>query len=100
MSAIEIGRVCVKNAGREQGKKCVIVDVLDKSYVVITGPKKITGVKRRRVNVQHLKPTEEKIKIGKGAPDEEIIKALKSEEKPKKSRSKSKKKPAKKKGGK
>ena len=100
MSTIEIGRICVKNAGREKGKKCVIVDVIDKTYVVITGPKKITGVKRRRVNVQHIKPIETKIQIGKDASDEEIIKALKAEEKPVKSRSKSKKKTAKKKGGK
>jgi large subunit ribosomal protein L14e len=100
MSAIEIGRVCVKNAGREKGKKCVVVDIVDKSYVVITGPKEITGVKRRRVNVQHIKPTEAKIQIDKGASDKEIIKALKNKEKPEKTRSKNKKKPAKKKGGK
>ena len=48
MPAIEVGRVCVKVAGRESGKKCVIVDVMDKSFVVVTGPKKVTGVKRRR----------------------------------------------------
>ena len=29
MPAIEKGRVCVKIAGRETGKKCVIVDVIE-----------------------------------------------------------------------
>jgi len=30
MAAIEVGRVCVKTMGREAGKICVIVDVIDK----------------------------------------------------------------------
>ena len=76
MPAIEVGRICVKVAGREAGKRCVIVDIIDKNFVLITGPKSITGVKRRRVNVNHIKPTEEKIKIKRGASDEEVAKAL------------------------
>jgi len=79
MTAMEIGRICIKTAGREKGKKCVIVDVIDKNFVLITGPKSLTGVKRRRVNIKHLKPTEEKIKIKKGASDEAVLKALQSE---------------------
>jgi large subunit ribosomal protein L14e len=78
MTAMEIGRICIKTAGREKGKKCVIVDVIDKNFVLITGPKSLTGVKRRRVNIKHLKPTEEKIKIKKGASDEAVLKALQS----------------------
>jgi len=76
MTAMEIGRVCIKTAGREKGKKCVIVDVIDKNFVLVTGPKSLTGVKRRRANIKHLKPTEEKIKIKKGASDEAVLKAL------------------------
>lgn len=76
MPAIEIGRICVKLAGREAGRKCVIVEVVDKNSVVVTGPKKVTDVKRRRVNVKHIEPTEAKIKIAKAAADEEIIEAL------------------------
>ena len=45
MPAIEVGRLCVKQLGRENGKKCVIIDVMDKSFVLVTGPKKVTGVK-------------------------------------------------------
>ncbi len=78
MTAMEIGRICIKTAGREKGKKCVIVDVIDKNFVLITGPKSLTGVKRRRANIKHLKPTEEKIKIKKGASDEAVLKALQS----------------------
>jgi large subunit ribosomal protein L14e len=46
--AIEIGRICVKLTGREAGRKCVIVDIIDKSFVVITGPKTITGSARAK----------------------------------------------------
>ena len=76
MSAIEVGRICIKITGRESGKRCVIVDVIDKNFVLITGPKSVNGVKRRRVNVNHLKPTDEDIKIKKGATDEEVTEAL------------------------
>lgn len=54
MPAIEVGRICVKNAGRETGHKCVIVDIIDKSFVLVTGPKELTGVKRRRTNIEHI----------------------------------------------
>ncbi len=76
MPAIEVGRICVKKTGREAGKRCVIVDIIDKNFVLITGPKSVTGVKRRRVNVNHINVTEETIKIKRGASDEEVAQAL------------------------
>lgn len=76
MPAVEVGRVCVKVAGRESGRKCVIVDVMDKSFVLVTGPRKVTGVKRRRVNINHVAPTEETIQIKRGASDEEVTQML------------------------
>ncbi|MEM1515286.1 MAG: 50S ribosomal protein L14e [Candidatus Bathyarchaeia archaeon] len=76
MPAIEIGRICIKIRGREAGKRCVIVDIIDKNYALITGPKNITGVRRRRINVNHLKPTEDLVKIKRGASDEEVYKAI------------------------
>ena len=78
MPAIEIGRICMKQKGRETGKKCVIIDVMDQSFVLVTGPKKVTGVKRRRVNIAHLQPLQEKIDISRGASDEEITSAIES----------------------
>lgn len=78
MPAVEVGRICIKLAGRETGKKCVIIDVMDKSFVLITGPQKATGVKRRRANINHLKPLQEKIKIPRGASDKEITATLKA----------------------
>jgi large subunit ribosomal protein L14e len=78
LPAIEVGRICVKILGREAGKKCVILDVVDKNFVLITGPKTLSGIKRRRVNINHIEPTSEKIEIKRGAADEEIIEALKT----------------------
>ena len=78
MPAMEVGRICVKVVGREAGKHCIIVDVVDKNFVLITGPKNVSGVKRRRVNISHLEPTKEKIDIKRGATDEEATEALKA----------------------
>lgn len=72
----DIGRICVKTSGREAGRKCVVVDIVDENFVVVTGPKTLTGVKRRRVNVKHLEPLPNKIVINKGASDEEVQAAL------------------------
>ena len=76
MPAIEVGRLCTKQLGRENGKKCVIIDVMDKSFVLVTGPKKVTGVKRRRVNINHIMPLQDKIDVKRGASDDEVAQAL------------------------
>ncbi|RLI22789.1 50S ribosomal protein L14e [Candidatus Bathyarchaeota archaeon] len=76
MPAVEVGRICVKIAGREAGRKCVVVDVIDKNFALVTGPKQLTGVKRRRVNINHIEPTPEKVDIKRGASDEEVMAAL------------------------
>jgi large subunit ribosomal protein L14e len=76
MPAIEIGRICVKSSGRETGRKCVIVDVMDKSFVMITGPKKVTGVRRRRVNMNHIEALQDKIEVKRGASDDEVASTL------------------------
>jgi len=78
LPAIEIGRICVKIVGREAGKKCILVDIIDQNFVLITGPKSVSDIKRRRANINHLEPTQEKIDINRGATDEEITEALKT----------------------
>jgi len=76
MPGIEVGKVCVKTSGREAGRCCVIIDIVDRSFVLVTGPKAMTGIKRRKVNVKHLEITDEKVKISRGASDDEVMKAL------------------------
>lgn len=73
LAALDIGRLCMKTQGREKGKKCVIVDVIDRNFVVVTGPE----VKRRRVNMDHIKPLDEVLNIQRNANDEEVFGALK-----------------------
>jgi large subunit ribosomal protein L14e len=78
MSLVEVGRVCVKTHGRESGSKCVVVERIDKNFVLVTGPKKLTGVRRRKANVDHLTPTKKKVDIKAGADDSAVTKALES----------------------
>ena len=68
MAAIEIGRVCYKKAGREAGKKAVIVGI-EKDFALIDGP----NIRRKKCNIKHLFPTNEKIPIAKNASHEEIM---------------------------
>jgi len=74
---IEVGRICVKTAGREAGKYCVVVDVLDDGMVLVTGPKAATHVKRRKCSIHHIEPTPETVKVKKNATDDEVIAAYK-----------------------
>lgn len=76
LPAIEIGRICVKVAGREAGHKCVVIDLIDKNFVLVTGPKELTGIRRKRVNINHIEPTTDRIDISKGESDESIGKTL------------------------
>ena len=68
---IEIGRLCVKIAGRDAGKKCVILDILDDKYVFIDGE-----TRRRKVNILHVEPLNQKIEIKKNASHDEVSKVL------------------------
>ena len=69
MKMIEIGRICIKLAGRDAGRECVIVDVLDGNYALIDG-----NVRRRKCNILHLEPTSKKIDVKKGASHEDVEK--------------------------
>jgi large subunit ribosomal protein L14e len=60
---IEPGRIVLKIAGRETGKYAVIVENINDNFVLITGPKSITGVKRRKCNIDHIEPTEHKFDL-------------------------------------
>ena len=59
MAAIEVGRVCVKTAGREAGEKCAIVEIIDENFVEVIGE----SVKNRRCNINHLEPLDETIEV-------------------------------------
>ncbi len=71
MPAIEIGRVCVKTAGREAGQKCAIVEVIDDKFVEIVGE----NIKNRRCNIRHLEPLDETVEVSENV--EDVTKQLK-----------------------
>lgn len=73
MKIFEIGRICVKNAGRDATRKCVVTKVIDKNFVEIlcAGRKK-----RRKCNITHLEPLSKTVDVG-SKKDEEILAMLK-----------------------
>jgi len=73
--ALEVGRIVLKVAGREAGRYAVILRKIDDNFVLITGPRPLTGVKRRRCNVEHLEPTEHHIEVKQDATDLQVFKA-------------------------
>lgn len=70
---IEIGRVCVKIAGRDARKTCVVIDVLDDTYVLIDGQ-----TRRRKCNMQHLEPLATILELKKNADHATVIASLES----------------------
>jgi len=75
---IESGRIVLKIAGREAGKYAVIVEKIDDGFVLITGPKSVTGVKRRKCNIEHIEPTEHRLEIGSKSDDSTVEDSWKS----------------------
>lgn len=57
----DVGRVCVKIAGRDAGKTCVIVEKIDDRFMLVDGQ-----TRRKKVNVAHLEPTKQVISISSG----------------------------------
>ncbi len=72
----ETGRVCVKTMGRETGSYCVIVSKVDETSVIVTGPKNLSGVRRRPCNIKHLEPLETVLPISKESDDSTVEKAI------------------------
>ncbi|MBI2657874.1 50S ribosomal protein L14e [Candidatus Woesearchaeota archaeon] len=69
---IEIGRLVVKTAGRDAGKKAVIVDILDDKFVLLDGE-----TRRRKCNVVHIESLDKVLKIEKNAGHDAVAEALK-----------------------
>jgi large subunit ribosomal protein L14e len=80
MGAIEIGSICLKRKGREAGRKIVVVDKLEKQFVLVDG----VNVRRRKCNVRHLTPVGETTGLKKGASHADVLKFFGATEKPKK----------------
>jgi large subunit ribosomal protein L14e len=85
MSAISVGRIVTKIMGREAGRKAVVTQIIDQNFAEITGPQELTGVRRRRVNITHIEPTEYVLDISKdNNTDTNVLEAIDSDAKLKK----------------
>jgi large subunit ribosomal protein L14e len=91
-----VGRLCIKIAGRDAKRKCAVIKVINNNYVMIDGE-----TRRRKCNVAHLEPLDQTIDIKKDASHDEVkaafkkagieikdTKAKEKTEKPKKARNK------------
>ena len=65
--------------GREAGRRAVVTELIDRNFVEITGPFDLTGVKRRRVNINHIEPSNYVVDIKSGSNDAAVSKALDKE---------------------
>lgn len=69
---VKIGQLCVKIAGRDAGKECLVIKKLDNPYVMIDG-----ATRRRKSNLNHLEIFSQVADIKEEASHEEVISALK-----------------------
>ena len=65
----DVGRVCMKIAGRDAGKLCVVVET-EGQFAVVDG-----YTRRRKVNVRHLEPLALTVSVPSGA-DAKVIQKL------------------------
>ena len=69
-----VGRICVKIAGRDAGKTCVVIKKIDDLYVIVDGE-----TRRRKCNTKHLEILDKTLDIAEGASEVEVAKLFKSE---------------------
>ncbi|MBI2581778.1 50S ribosomal protein L14e [Candidatus Woesearchaeota archaeon] len=74
MSIFEVGRLCVKIAGRDAGRTCVVVEEMSNGYVVVDG-----DVRRKKVNVRHLEPLDKTVSVKSKASSADVKKAFEKE---------------------
>lgn len=66
-----VGRVCVKLAGRDAGKYCVVIKNVDSNSVLIDGQ-----TRRRNCNISHLEPLDVIVDIAENSSNSDVAKAL------------------------
>lgn len=67
------GAVCLKIAGRDAGKMCVVTETIDANFVKVDG-----FTRPRKVNTKHLEPTGKRVDLSK-AKDAKALQAALSE---------------------
>ena len=62
MNLFNVGRICLKIAGRDAGLKCVVLSEEKNGRVLVDGE-----TRRREVSINHLEPLAEVMEINAGA---------------------------------
>ena len=73
---VEIGRVCLINYGPDEGKLCMIIDVVDQNKALVDGP--MTGVVRQMMPFKRLSLTDIYVKVRRSLERRHFI-SMKSE---------------------
>ena len=71
---LDIGRVCMKIAGRYSNKIAVVIKKLDDNHVLIEG-----NVRRKKCNIKHLEPLNKILKIKEEETGDNIRELLEKE---------------------
>lgn len=73
----EIGRICIKLSGKDAGKLCVVIDLVNEITVFVDGYSR-----RKKCNLKHLEQTEYVVNIFRGITHDDLIRVLESENMP------------------
>lgn len=68
---LEVGRLCIKTAGRDATAYCVVVEKIDEKYVLVDG-----NTRRKKVNMAHLEPLNKTLDVKKGADTKAVLEAF------------------------
>ncbi|MBW2987311.1 hypothetical protein KY336_02060 [Candidatus Woesearchaeota archaeon] len=72
---MKIGQLCVKIAGRDAGKKCLVISAVEKGNLVL-----IDGeTRRKKCNVAHLEPLKQSFSVKDNASHKDIVDLFKKE---------------------
>jgi large subunit ribosomal protein L14e len=73
---VEIGRVVFVNYGPQAGKLAVIVDILNTSKLLISGP--TSGVRRQEISLNRVSLTDFKLDVVRGIKEAQLKSAIES----------------------
>ncbi|HHW48520.1 MAG TPA: RNA-binding protein [Clostridiaceae bacterium] len=80
---IALGQVVYSKAGRDEGRKFIVVDIVDENYIMLSDGDLRKVEKPKKKKIKHIKPTEiiieplaEKFRNGQKVTNAEIRKTL------------------------
>ncbi len=68
---LNVGRLCIKTAGRDAMQYCVVIEEVDEKNVLVDG-----NTRRKNVNKAHLEPLNKVLDVKKGASTKDVFAAF------------------------